>query len=147
LRFWFLVEAREPCHNLNVGIHFYDRRGILAFGVGTTNRGVTFPALAAGDRIVCALAVRLALQPGEYTLIPQSGGLTGGSPEPGLLHDRLESLSPVVVTRAAGGPTPFYGLVNLETDIAWTALDPSSATSSTDASGQTLHHHTDDITV
>lgn len=73
LRFWYLVEACEPCHDLNVGIHFYDRRGILAFGVGTTNRGVIFPALAPGDRIVCALAVRLALPPGEHTLVPQSG--------------------------------------------------------------------------
>ena len=119
LRFWYLVEAREPCHDLNVGIHFYDRRGILVFGVGTTNRGVAFPALAPGDRIVCALAVRLALHPGEYTLVPQSGGLTGESPEPGLLHDRLESLPPVLVTWAAGGPSPFYGLVDLESDIAW----------------------------
>ena len=100
-----------------------ERRGILAFGVGTTNRGVVLPALAPGDRIVCTLAVRLALQPGEYTLVPQSGGLTGNSPDPGLLHDRLESLAPVVVTRAAGGSSPFYGLVELETDIAWEALD------------------------
>jgi hypothetical protein len=69
---------------------------------------------------VCALAIRLALLPGEYTLVPQSGGLTGGSPEPGLLHDRLESVPPVVVTRAKGGANPFYGLVDLETDIAWT---------------------------
>lgn len=122
LRFWYLVEAREPCHDLNIGIHFYDRRGILAFGVGTANRGVVLPALERGDGIVCALAVRLALHPGEYTLVPQSGGLTGGSPDPGLLHDRLESLPPVVVTRAAGGSSPFYGLVDLETDIAWTAL-------------------------
>ena len=119
LRFWYRVEVREPCHDLNVGIHFYDRRGILVFGVGTTNRGVVFPSLAPGDRVVCALAVRLALHPGEYTLVPQSGGLTDGSPEPGLLHDRLELLPPVVVTRAARGPSPFYGLVDLETDIAW----------------------------
>jgi lipopolysaccharide transport system ATP-binding protein len=122
LRFWYLVEAREPCHDLNVGIHFYDRRGILVFGVGTTNREVVLPALAPGDRIVCVLAVHLPLHPAEYTLVPQSGGLTGSSPEPGLLHDRLESLPPVVVTRAAGGLSPFYGLADLETDIAWTAL-------------------------
>jgi hypothetical protein len=119
LRFWYLVEAREPCHDLNVGIHFYDRRGILVFAVGTANRGVTFPTLAAGDRVVCALAVRLTLFPGEYTLIPQSGGLTGNSPEPGLLHDRLESLPPIIVTRTAGGPHTFYGLADLETDFAW----------------------------
>ncbi len=122
LRFWYLVEAREPCHDLNVGIHFYDRRGILAFGVGTTNRGVVFPPLAPGDRVVCALAVRLALQPGEYTLVPQSGGLTDNSPEPGLLHDRLESLPPVVVGRTGEGPSAFYGLVDLETDIGWARL-------------------------
>jgi lipopolysaccharide transport system ATP-binding protein len=124
LRFWSLVAAREPCHDLNIGIHFYDRRGILVFGVGTTNRGITFPALAPGDLIVCALGVRLALQPGEYTLVPQSGGLTGNSPEPGLLHDRLESLPPVIVTRAEGGRARFYGLADLETEMGWTALEP-----------------------
>jgi ABC-type polysaccharide/polyol phosphate transport system ATPase subunit len=123
LRFWYLIEAREPCGDLNVGIHFYDRRGILVFGMGTTNRGVTFPALVPGDRVVCALAVCLALGPGEYALVPQSGGLTGGGPDPGLLHDRLESLPPVVITRSPGGPTPFYGLVGLEADIAWTEVD------------------------
>jgi lipopolysaccharide transport system ATP-binding protein len=120
LRFWYLVEARERCHDLNVGIHFYDRRGILVFAVGTANRGVSLPPLTAGERVVCALTIRLTLFPGEYTLIPQSGGLTGNSPEPGLLHDRLESLPPVVVRRSTGEPSPFYGLVNLETDIAWT---------------------------
>jgi ABC-type polysaccharide/polyol phosphate transport system ATPase subunit len=122
LRFWYLIEAREPCHDLNVGIHFYDRRGILVFGVGTINRGFVFPSLTPGERIVCALAVRLALQPGEYTLVPQSGGLTGNSPEPGLLHDRLEALPPVIVTRGPRDPSPFYGLAELETEIAWTPL-------------------------
>jgi lipopolysaccharide transport system ATP-binding protein len=119
LRFWYLVEARQACHDLNVGIHFYDRRGILVFAVGTANRGVTLPPLAAGERVVCVLAIRLTLFPGEYTLIPQLGGLTGNSPEPGLLHDRLESLPPVVVTRTAGGPHAFYGLADLETNFAW----------------------------
>lgn len=123
LRFWYLVEAREPCHDLNIGIHLYDRRGILVFAVGTTNRAIVFPALAPGDRVVCALAVRLALSPGEYTLVPQSGGLTEGGPEPGLLHDRLESLPPVVITRPPGRATPFYGLVGLDASIAWTEME------------------------
>jgi hypothetical protein len=83
---------------------------------------VTFPALAPDDRVICAMAVRLALQPGEYTLMPQSGGLTGNRPEPGLLHDRLESLPPVAVTRAPGGATSFYGLVDLDVDVAWTGV-------------------------
>jgi ABC-type polysaccharide/polyol phosphate transport system ATPase subunit len=119
LWFWYLVEARESCTDLNLGIHFYDRRGILVFAVGTANRGVELPRLDPGDSVVCAMAVRLSLQPGEYTLLPQSGSLTGRSPEPGLLHDRLEGLPPLLVTR----PSPanrFYGLVDLETDIGWT---------------------------
>jgi ABC-type polysaccharide/polyol phosphate transport system ATPase subunit len=119
-RFWYVVEAREPCHDLNIGIHFYDRRGILAFGVGTANRGISLPRLAAGDRIICALDVRMTLQAGEYTLIPQSGGLTGNSPDPGLLHDRLECLPPMLVTRATDGPASFYGLANLDTHVEWT---------------------------
>jgi len=61
--------------------------------------------------------------PGEYTLVPQSGGLTGNSPDPGLLHDRLESLPPVLVTRPVGPHSAFYGLVDLETDIAWVERD------------------------
>lgn len=121
LRFWYLIEATEPCHDLNVGIHFYDRRGILVFAVGTANLGLPLLPLAPGDRLVCALSVTLSLQPGQYVVVPQTGGLTGGSPDPGLLHDRLESLPPIIVTpRRSTGPLPFYGLTELRTDVAWT---------------------------
>jgi len=120
LRFWYLIEARKRIDDLNVGIHFYDRRGILVFALGTANRRLTLPRLDPGARLLCAVSVTLAVQPGEYTLLPQTGGLTGGSPEPGLLHDRLESLPPVVVThRDFAGVTPFYGLVDLPTNFAW----------------------------
>jgi len=120
LRFWYLVEARDHIDDLNVGIHFYDRRGILVFALGTANCRLTLPRLEPGARLLCAVSVTLAVQPGEYTLLPQTGGLTGGSPEPGLLHDRLESLPPVVVThRDFAGVTPFYGLVDLPADFAW----------------------------
>src|SRR5262249_25137841 len=120
---------RQPCHDLNIGIHFYDRRGILAFGVGTANRRVSFPALGPGNRIVCALAVHLPLQPGEYTVVPQSGGLTGNSPDPGLLHDRLESLPPIVVAPVQGRASEFYGLVNLETEATWMHVGPPASSS------------------
>lgn len=121
LTFWYLVRARGACDDLNVGIHFYDRRGVLVFAVGTMNRGIALPRLAPGQRLLCGVFVRLPLQPGVYTVVPQTGGLTGGSPDPGVLHDRLEPLPPLVVTRAAGtGPTPFYGLVDLETNVTWT---------------------------
>ena len=119
LRFWYLVEARQACRDLNVGIHLYDRRGILVFAVGTANRDVVFPPLSPGERVICAVDVRLPLGPGEYTVVPQSGGLTAGGPEPGLLHDRLERLPPLVIARPPGPTTPFYGLVALETRIAW----------------------------
>lgn len=120
LRFWYLIEARKRVDDLNVGIHFYDRRGILVFATGTANRNVVLPRLEPGRRMLCSVSVTLAVQAGEYTLVPQTGGLTGGSPEPGLLHDRLESLPPVVVTRREfGRVTPFYGVVDLPTDFAW----------------------------
>ncbi len=120
LRFWYLIEARDHVDDLNVGIHFYDRRGILVFAVGTANRALTLPRLNPRGRLICAVSVTMGVHPGEYTLLPQTGGLTGGSPEPGLLHDRLESLPPVVVTRRHfAGVTPFYGLVDLPTDFAW----------------------------
>ncbi|MGH9021631.1 MAG: ABC transporter ATP-binding protein [Acidimicrobiia bacterium] len=128
LRFWALVEARERTGDLNVGIHFVDRRGILVFAVDTAARGIRLPSLEPGQRILCAVSVALALQPGEYTLLPQVGGLTREVPERGVLHDRLESLSPVVVTRAAQEEAlpPFYGLVNLEIEIEWTTDVPRS---------------------
>ncbi|HEV8437213.1 MAG TPA: ABC transporter ATP-binding protein [Methylomirabilota bacterium] len=124
LRFWYMIEARERIDDLNVGIHFYDRRGILVFAVGSMNRGVLLPPLEPGRRLLCAISVTMAVQPGEYTLLPQTGGLTAGSPEPGLLHDRLESLPAVVVTRRDHtGVTPFYGVAELPTEIVWTAED------------------------
>jgi ABC-type polysaccharide/polyol phosphate transport system ATPase subunit len=122
LRFWYLIEAREPVDDLNVGIHFYDRRGVLVFAIGNANRGLTLPRLAAGERVLCAVSVVLAVQPGEYTLLPQTGGLTGEIPDPGVLHDRLESLPPVVVTRSGSERLPpFYGLAELPTEFEWTA--------------------------
>jgi lipopolysaccharide transport system ATP-binding protein len=118
--FWYLIEAREPVEDLNVGIHFYDRRGILVYATGTASRGLVLPPLPQGQRLLCCVSVMLTIQAGEYTLVPQTGGLTGGSPEPGLLHDRLESLPPVVVTRRHFDRiTPFYGMVDLATDFAW----------------------------
>jgi len=78
------------------------------------------PPLRPGHRMLCCVSVTLAIQAGEYTLVPQTGGLTGGSPEPGLLHDRLESLPPLVVTRREfDRVTPFYGVVDLATDFGW----------------------------
>jgi ABC-type polysaccharide/polyol phosphate transport system ATPase subunit len=118
--FWYLIEGREPVEDLNVGIHFYDRRGILVYATGTASRGLVLPPLQRGRRVLCCVSVTLAIQAGEYTLVPQTGGLTGGSPEPGLLHDRLESLPPVVVThRHFDRITPFYGMVDLATDFSW----------------------------
>ena len=119
LQFWYLVDARSAVADLNVGIHFYDRRGILVYAIGSINAGITLPPLGAGDRILCAITVTMAVQPGEYTLLAQTGGLTDGSPEPGLLHDRLQGLPPIVVTGRGGRWARFYGLAELPTDVAW----------------------------
>jgi ABC-type polysaccharide/polyol phosphate transport system ATPase subunit len=121
LQFWYLVEAKAPVADLNIGIHFYDRRGILVYALGTINAGVTFPPLQTGDRLLCAITVAMAVQPGEYTLLAQTGGLTNGHPEPGLLHDRVQGLPPVIVTGWSGRWAPFYGLARLPTDIAWSS--------------------------
>jgi len=120
LRFWYLVEAREPCDDLNVGIHLYDRRGILVFAVGTANRDIALPRLAAGERILCVIAVTLSVQPGEYTILPQLGGWRGAG-DVGVVYDRLESMPPILVTRRLSGLVdPFYGVAELSTEIAWT---------------------------
>jgi len=128
LRFWYLVEARGPCDDLNVGIHLYDRRGILVFAVSTANRDITLPRLGAGQRINCVISVVLNLQPGEYTVLPQVAGWKGTG-DLGVTYDRLDSLPPVVVMRNPPGLlAPFYGLVDLETEIAW-AMSGQTGTS------------------
>ena len=123
LRFWILVEARERIDDPYVGIHLYDRRGILVFAMDTVARDVRLPSLMPGERILCAVSVALALQPAEYTLLPQVGALTGDTLEQSVLHDQLESLPPVVVggrIGQEGALPPFYGVVNLEVDMEWT---------------------------
>jgi ABC-type polysaccharide/polyol phosphate transport system ATPase subunit len=121
LRFWYLIEAREPCDDLNVGIHFYDRRGILVFAIGAANRAITLPQLDRGQQLVCVVSVVLRLQPGEYTIVPQVAGWQGAG-DLGVVYDRLSGLPPVVVSSdMAGNVARFYGLVELETEIAWTA--------------------------
>jgi hypothetical protein len=125
---WVLIEARELGGDLNVGFQFYDRRGILVFAVDTAARGIRLPVLEPGQRLLCGISVVLALHPGEYTLVPRVSELTAEDREIGMLDDQLESLPPLVVARAApeGAHPPFHGLVNLETDMAWTVELPRS---------------------
>ena len=128
LRFWYLVEARGPCDDLIVGIHLYDRRGILVFAVSTADRDITLPRLGAGQRIICVISVELNLQPGEYTVLPQVAGWKGTG-DLGVTYDRLDSVPPVVVMRDPPGLlAPFYGLVDLETEITW-AMSGQTGTS------------------
>lgn len=112
LRFWCVVEAEGEIEHANVGIHIYDRRGILVFGFGTHTKGIVVPALKAGERILCVMTIVMATQPGEYTLMPQVGRITGE--DTGVILDRLEALPPLVVMREAlAGHSSFYGLVSL----------------------------------
>ena len=97
--FWYLIEGREPVEDLKGGIHFYDRRGILVYATGTASRGLVLPALRRRQRLLRCVSVTLTIQAGEYTLVPKTGDLAEGSPEPGLLHDRLELRPPIVGTR------------------------------------------------
>jgi ABC-type polysaccharide/polyol phosphate transport system ATPase subunit len=127
LRFWVLLEARERIDDLDVAIQFHDRRGILIFAVCAADRDVRLPSLKPGEQLVCVISVALAIQSGEYTLLPQVGGRTGEIAGLGVLHDRLESLPPVVVARVGHEALPpFYGLVNLATDMEWTTDVPRS---------------------
>jgi hypothetical protein len=60
LRFWYLIEAREACRDLNVGIHG-DRRGIsLGERHEPWDRFALAPVIAS-----CARWLRVALQPGN----------------------------------------------------------------------------------
>jgi lipopolysaccharide transport system ATP-binding protein len=125
LRFWCVVEAEGDLDQANVGIHIYDRRGILVFGFGTHTKGIAVPDLKPGERILCVMTIVMAMQPGEYTLMPQVGRITGE--DMGVILDRLEALPPLVVMREAlAGHSSFYGLVSLPAEVQVTvdALGP-----------------------
>jgi ABC-type polysaccharide/polyol phosphate transport system ATPase subunit len=123
LTFWQLVEARQPCADLNIGIHFYDRRGILVFAANTAGRGITLRPLGTGERLLCTLSVTMSVQPGEYTVLPEIGGWRGAGDVP-VSYDRLDSMPAIVVTEApAGRRARVQGLVELEADVAWMRLD------------------------
>jgi homopolymeric O-antigen transport system ATP-binding protein len=123
LTFWQLVEARRPCDDLNIGIHFYDRRGILVFAANTAGRGMTLRPLEAGERLLCTFSVTMSVEPGDYTVLPEIGGWRGSGDVP-VSYDRLDSMPAIVVTDAPGGRRArVQGLVNLKADVAWSRID------------------------
>jgi hypothetical protein len=67
------------------------------------------------------MAIRMSIQPGEYTVLPEIGGWRGAGDVP-VSYDRLDSMPPVVVT-APGRRARFHGLVELKTEVAWTRAD------------------------
>jgi lipopolysaccharide transport system ATP-binding protein len=121
LCFWFLIEARASLQALNAGVHLYDRRGVLVFAIGAANKAATSPVLAAGERVLCVVSVECSIQPGEYVLIPQIGRPAPGThADLGLLDDRLIDLPPIVVAPfRTNGPSPFYGLAHLSSEVEW----------------------------
>jgi hypothetical protein len=69
------------------------------------------------------MAIRMSIQPGEYTVLPEIGGWRGAGDIP-VSYDRLDSMPSVVVKDGSfGRRARSHGLVELKTEFAWTRVD------------------------
>jgi lipopolysaccharide transport system ATP-binding protein len=115
LYFNFLVKANEKINVPNLGIHIYNRMGILIFATGTTQLRYSLPSLEEGECLAMSLSVEMCVEPGEYTFNLAVGeDIAGGdNPNIGFVHDSHDGLGPLRVMSPAEELLPFYGVAQL----------------------------------
>jgi hypothetical protein len=101
-----LILAHRHVETPTAGLALHDRFGTMVFTAGSSQLRHRLPPLSPGDAIVVRLALRLSVQPGEYTF-------TLGTSEPGCFHDWHEQVGPIEVTPAGAGLPWFYGVAEL----------------------------------
>jgi lipopolysaccharide transport system ATP-binding protein len=120
LLFHLLIRAQEKIIDPSVGIHLFDRLGNIVFAAGTRQLSLVLPDLSAGDEIVVKMALKLNVQPGEYTFsLGASEPSADGNPNVGIIQDRYELLGPLVVYADQQKLMPFYGIAQLPMQIEY----------------------------
>jgi lipopolysaccharide transport system ATP-binding protein len=115
LYFHLLIQAHETINSPNLGIHIYNRMGILVFATGTTQLRSNLPALKQGECIAMYLCIEMCVEPGEYTFNLTAGEEIAGGDNPniGFVHDSHDSLGPLRVLPTPEELLPFYGVAQL----------------------------------
>ncbi len=115
LCFNLLVQANEKINVPNLGIHIYNRMGILIFATGTTQLRYSIPSLEKGECLAISLSVEMCVEPGEYTFNLAVGeDIAGGdNPNIGFVHDSHDGLGPLRVMSPTEELLPFYGVAQL----------------------------------
>lgn len=117
---YLLIRANEHIVDPSAGIHLFDRMGNLVFAAGTRQLGHVLPELARGDELVVRMALKLPVQPGEYTFsLGASEPLADFNPNVGIIQDRHELLGPLSVIADSGKLMPFYGIARLPMEVEY----------------------------
>lgn len=126
LKFHLLLQANEIIEAPNAGIHLIDRLGNLVFAAGTRQLHKDLPRLAPGERLIVTMELQLNVQPGEYTFSLGGSEPAAGEEGPniGYLHDRCESLGPIVVVEPKNQLYPFYGIARLPMTVDYFPFGP-----------------------
>ena len=86
----------------------------MVFSAGTGHYRHRLPSLKRDDEVVVRLALRLTVQPGQYTFML-------GTSEPGRFHDWHEQVGPIEVAAPEGEP-PFHGVAELPMECSHSAV-------------------------
>jgi hypothetical protein len=100
-----------------VGLHLYDRLGVLIFAAGSPQLQSTLPTMEAGESILCSFRLGCAVYPGSYTLSIVAGQPSADGPNAGLFMDVVEGVGPLVVYTDPEAMLPFYGVAQLPLEL------------------------------
>ena len=112
-----LVRALSKVNCPGAGIHLFDRFGNLVFAAGTSQLGLVLPDLEPEQELEVRFQLCFSVQPGEYTF---SVGVAEPSTQGrniGYVHDRIDSLGPIVVNAGINEFMPFFGIARLPLTI------------------------------
>ena len=114
LNFHVLLRANEEIIDPSAGIHLVDRLGNVVFAAGNRQLLIPLPDLSQGDELIVKMELQLNVQPGEYTFsLGASEASPDKDPNTAYLHDRHESLGPILVVAQGEKIFPFHGIAQL----------------------------------
>jgi ABC-type polysaccharide/polyol phosphate transport system ATPase subunit len=109
-RIHVLLRAHRTVVDPTMGIAIYDRMNNLVFAAGTQQQRYRMEPMHPGDERILTLAIRFAVQPGEYTFSLQCSEPSPDGPNVGYHQDWHEGLGPVSVHYPTDVTWPFYGV-------------------------------------
>jgi ABC-type polysaccharide/polyol phosphate transport system ATPase subunit len=101
----------------NVGFSLFDRMNNLVFSTSTLQRHLHLTTMQAGEEKIITFKIKLAVAPGEYNFALGCGEPDSADPGVGRTHHRFLGLGPIQIVRNTDTVVPFYGFVDLPTEV------------------------------